>query len=525
MSVKPPKNLQVSGKQLKALQERIKERNLADSDWDVIQGLTETVQCLSLALAEKDASLGRLCKYLFGAPTETAKNVLKNQPPPEPNEKKREKAKAKKGHGRKPAADYNGGKKVIIEHAELHPGEQCPGCEKGKLYELAMPSVFVHVVGDAPLRATVYERTRLRCNLCGEVFVPELPPEVCGKKHDESAAAMLGLLKYGCGVPLYRLEKLQGNLGHPLPASTQWDILNASAVGLSPALDTLIQCAAQGEIIHNDDTTMKVVSFLNQQDTENKRKGIYTTGLVSKWQGHRIALFMTGNRHAGENLTEVLKHRKTGLSPPIQMCDAASRNASKEFETILANCMAHARRQFVELIDRFPDECTYVIEQLGKVYHHDSIAGEQNLSPIKRLHYHQQHSGPIMDELELWCTKQMDEKLVEPNSGLGKAIKYMLKHWKKLTLFLRVSGAPIDNNLCERALKHAILHRKNALFYKTRRGAYVGDLFMSLIHTCQLAGINPLSYLTWLLKNPKDLEMKPERYMPWNYDPHQSLPQ
>ncbi|MBU0708084.1 IS66 family transposase [Patescibacteria group bacterium] len=524
MPVKPPKGHQVSGKQLKALQERIKERKLAEADWEIVQGLAETVQCLSLALAEKDASLGRLCKYLFGAPTETAKNVLKNLHQQQANEKA-EKPQSKKGHGRKPASAYNGGKKVTIEHPTLNTGDRCPGCEKGKIYELAMPSVFVHVVGDAPLKATVYERIRLRCNLCGEVFVPELPPEAGEKKHDESAGAMLALLKYGCGLPLHRLEKLQANLGHPLPASTQWDILNASAVILSPVHDALVQCAAQGELIHNDDTAMKVLSFLKQQDPENTRKGIYTTGIVSKWQGRQMALFMTGNRHAGENLAELLKRRKTGLSPPIQMCDAASRNASEDFETILANCMAHARRQFVELINSFPDECTYVIELLAKVYHHDAIVKEQGLSPEQRLDYHQRQSGPIMAELEAWCKKQIDENIVEPNSGLGKAIKYMLKHWVKLTRFLKVPGAPLDNNLCERALKHAILHRKNALFYKTQRGAYVGDLFMSLIHTCQLAGVNPLHYLTWLPKNAQDLEKTPENYMPWHYAQPQSSSQ
>jgi transposase len=518
MRIKSKKRLQITDKQLKALQERVKERELVDTDWELIQGLAETFECLSQALAEKDTSIGRLCKYLLGAPTETAKNVLKDlRHNTSENKSEKPKGPPPKGHGRKPASAYNGGKKVTIQHPTLNSGDRCPGCEKGKIYELAMPSVFVHVVGEAPLKATVYERTRLRCNLCGEMFIPELPPEVGDKKHDESAAAMLALLKYGCGLPLHRLEKLQASLGHPLPASTQWDILDASAVITSPVWDALVELGAQGELIYNDDTTMKVLAFLQNQDPQNTRKGIYTTGIVSKWQNHHIALFMTGDRHAGDNLTELLKHRKTGLSPPIQMCDAASRNASKDFETILANCMAHARRQFVELVDRFPDECAYVIEELGKVYHHDAIVKEQGLSPQQRLDYHQHHSAPIMDELQIWCKKQIDENIVEPNSGLGKAIKYMLNHWQKLTRFLQIPGAPLDNNLCERALKHAILHRKNALFYKTQRGAYVGDLFMSLIHTCQLAGVNPLDYLTWLLKNAQNLEKSPETYMPWNY--------
>jgi len=228
---------------------------------------------------------------------------------------------------------------------------------------------------------------------------------------------------------------------------------------------------------------------------------------------------MTGNRHAGENLSELLKRRATGLGPPIQMCDALSRNASKEFETILANCLAHARRQFAELVDRFPDDCAYVIQLLGKVYHHDAIVKEQGLSPAQRLLYHQQHSGPLMAELKNCCYSQIDQKLVEPNSGLGQAIAYMLRHWEKLTRFLQVEGAPLDNNLCERALKRAILHRKNALFYQTQRGAQVGDLFMSLIHTCQLAGINPLAYLTWLLKNTEQIQKSPRDFLPWKYQP------
>jgi hypothetical protein len=204
------------------------------------------------------------------------------------------------------------------------------------------------------------------------------------------------------------------------------------------------------------------------------------------------------------------------------MCDALSRNVPKQYATILSNCLAHARRQFVELVERFPDECTHVIEELAKIYKHDAIVKEQGLCPVARLAYHQEHSGPVMKDLKEWCQAQMEERLVEPNSGLGKAIKYMLKHWKKLTRFLEVPGTPLDNNIAERALKYAILHRKNALFYKTQNGAKVGDLFMSLIHTCQLAGINPLKYLTWVFKNVKNLQSNPADFLPWRYQENNS---
>jgi hypothetical protein len=138
---------------------------------------------------------------------------------------------------------------------------------------------------------------------------------------------------------------------------------------------------------------------------------------------------------------------------------------------IVGHCLAHGRRRFVEVVSNFPDECRHGLETLGEVYGYDAQAREQGMSAEERLRFHQEHSGPVMASLQAWLRTQFAEKQVEPNSGLGEAITYLLKHWEPLTLFLRRAGAPLDNNLCERALKKAILHRKNSLFYKTRKGA------------------------------------------------------
>jgi hypothetical protein len=112
---------------------------------------------------------------------------------------------------------------------------------------------------------------------------------------------------------------------------------------------------------------------------------------------------------------------------------------------------------------------------------------------------------------------QLDEHRVEPNSGLGQAITYLLKHWRELTLFLRQPGAPLDNNLVERALKKSILHRKNALFYKTENGARVGDLYMTLIHTCELHDVDAFEYLTELQRHAEEVKANPAEWLPWNY--------
>jgi hypothetical protein len=172
--------------------------------------------------------------------------------------------------------------------------------------------------------------------------------------------------------------------------------------------------------------------------------------MVGAWT---IALFFTGWKHAGENIAEVLKQRARELPAPIQMCDALSRNRPKleGVEPLMANCLAHGRRQVVEVAENFPEECRYVLETLRDVYHHDALAREQGLSPEDRLCFHQEHSGPLMKRLHEWMETQLAEHKTEPNSGLGKAISYLLNHWLKLTLFLRQPGAPIDNNICTAA--------------------------------------------------------------------------
>jgi transposase len=532
---KKPKRIDLTAQQMEDLLKRIEEKKLEEGDWAIIKGMAETITFLSQALQEKNISIKRLLKMVFGAGTESKKNVLdkskeeeqKDEPLKNPEDKSVDDQgsqpddKKAKGHGRNGAKAYQGAKKVFIPHETLKSGDLCPECEKGKVYRTKEPGVVVRVVGGAPVQATVYELEKLRCNLCGKVFTAQEPKEAEGGKYDATAGAMISLLKYGAGFPFYRLEGLQQSLGIPLPASTQWKIVEEVFDLIYPVYEELFRQAAQGDIIHNDDTVMKVLALINgpKDDDEDQpsRCGIFTTGILSIKDNHKIALFFTGTKHAGENLADLLKKRHPGLPPPIQMCDALSRNVPQNFITLLANCLSHGRRKFVELITYFPQECRHVIETIAKVYHHDSIAKEKKMSDQQRLQFHQQHSAPLMEQLKIWLKAQMEDKKVEPNSSLGKAFQYLLNHWGPLTLFLRVAGAPLDNNIVERALKQVILHRKNALFFKTMHGAKVGDLFMSLIHTCRLAKVNPLDYLTALQKYKDQLSKNPQLWTPWNY--------
>lgn len=422
------------------------------------------------------------------------------------------------GHGRNGAEAFGAAQKITIPHQTLQHGDRCPECEKGNVYGQKEPKVLVRIVGQAPLAASVYSLQRLRCGACGQIFTAQEPEGVGPEKYDETATAMVAQLKYGSGVPFHRLEQLEAQLGIPMPAATQWEMVEEGAELLKPARDELIRQAAQEGLLHNDDTSMRVLKLKRPDGDE--RTGVFTSGIVSIGEGRKIALFFTGRAHAGENLATILKQRVAELPSPIQMCDALSRNVPKlpaGVEILLANCLAHGRRQFVEVAANFPVECRYVLELLGQVYGNDAEARERKLTSAERLRMHQERSGPVMEQLRQWLQAQLAEKRTEPNSGLGKAITYLQRHWRPLTAFLRVAGAPLDNNIVERSLKRVVLHRKNALFYRTLNGAQVGDLFMSLIHTCQLCGSNSFDYLTELQRHARELATRPADWMPWNY--------
>jgi transposase len=503
--------------------ERTKEV-LSPEDHATLKAMTETLTFVARELLSKTTTIERLRYLLFECKTEKTSSVLGERAVPGAAGRKRGAKGKQPGHGRNGAAAYTGAKKVKVTHPSLHGGDACPGCEKGRVYPLREPATLVRITGVAPLGATLYEKDRWRCNLCGDVFTAPSPEGVGEEKYDEKATSMVGLLKYGTGLPFNRIEKLQEGMGIPLPAATQWELVRDGAKLLAAVHEELIREAARGEVLHNDDTAMKVLELTAEQraaaignDEADERTGVFTSGIVATTEGHRIALFFTGARHAGENLSDVLARREGELPPPIQMCDALSANTAGELDTILANCMAHGRRKFVRVADNFPAECRRVLETLREVYKNDAFAKKHEMSAAERLHFHQTESGPLMTGLETWMKGELTEHRVEPNSGLGEAIRYMLKHWSELTLFLRKPGAPLDNNVCERALKKAILHRKNALFYKTLNGAHVGDVFMSLIHSAELNGTGPFDYLVALLRHHEEVEEAPADWMPWDY--------
>ncbi|MEA1052294.1 IS66 family transposase [Lamprobacter modestohalophilus] len=530
---------------------------LEAADQQRIAPLLRTLLWLEHALLETRISLATLKRLLFGKPTEktprkppaeppeapadaasdngaeaasttepandtqdaTADGETPNETPapspPEPPETPRA-----PGHGRLGAADYPGAEVQRCAHDHLHPGDLCPACARGRLYAMP-PLVRLRFRGQPLVAVTRYELERLRCSACGMLFVAHLPPEVSPERYDTSLKVILAMAHYHLGLPFNRLESFQQMLGQPLPDATQWELVEQVADVGYVVFNHLQGYAAQLEVVFQDDTRARVLSLIkeNQAEPPPARQAIYTTAL--RCEGARsVCLFFTGRQHAGENLDDLMALRQPGLPRMLRMADALAANTLKRHgdRVVNLNCLTHARRQFVDIQAFFPGECDQVIAAIATVYQQEAQCVEAELNPAQRLAHHQAHSAPVMASLKRWMQQQFDEKQVEPNSRLGQAFNYMLKRWAALTGFLRIPGAPLDNNPVEQVLKLSVRYRNNSLFYKTLHGAYVGDVIASLIETCRLNGVNPIDYLSALLHNRSAVFADPAAWLPWTFE-------
>jgi len=266
---------------------------LTPKDFHLLQGVLSTFVFLTLKLQNARTSIGRLKKLLFGPRTERLSDIAEDarivdkpaQPADEVTPPVDSAASApdaagvgggvvvakRKGHGRNGADAYRGATVVECMHAELAGGQRCPKCGVGRIYDW-VPRVLVRVTGQAPLAATIYRLERLRCRLCDAVFAAPTPAGVVdAPKYDASCASMLALMHYGSGMPFYRLEGLQASLQVPLPDATQWEIVRDAVPAPEKAYEELLRQAAQGRLLYNDDTPMRVLELMSERRAAEAR--------------------------------------------------------------------------------------------------------------------------------------------------------------------------------------------------------------------------------------------------------------
>lgn len=540
--------IEISADALAEMVARIDSSSLSDSDKKLIKSFVTTVTTLKTLLERRTGRLLTILRKIFGLKTETH---AKSGRRPGDNDKKDEAADKKKrkgGKGRNGRENYPGAKKIRIEHECLKSGDTCPECQGSKLKE-TQDGVAYRWTGQSPLVLNLYALQRLLCEACKATFSAIVPGEKRDKTGldpstsefrgavkerivDASCAAAIASLRFEMGVPHFRLAEIQAQQGVPLAPSSQYTIMDDAFRKPATALIGELEkrAGADSNLFINDDTRARIMEIERNQktapetdstkpttDTKSTRKKVQTSAIVARSGDQTIALYYTGHRNAGENLARILANRASDAPVPLQMCDGLSANHPAGFFTLLGNCLDHARRKYKDVEASFPEEVSFVLDTLGKVYANDAKAKDQELNPMERLAWHQEQSAPFMAALEQWAINGLAQKVIEPNSTLGGAVKYMQKRWSTLTAFLRLEGMPLASTEVERLIKRCIRHRKNSLHYKTVRGAELGDMLMSLIQTCRYAGQGSHEYLSAIARNAADVIKNPDQWLPWNF--------
>jgi rubredoxin len=507
------REIKVTVEEIEALILRLEQKSLVDADYPLLIELIKNFTTIQNQFKNSTSTVAKLQKLLFGPKTECSQlpSDLKATDTGEPA----------KGHGKKPIDQWvdEPAQICVHPHDQLHEGQLCPKCNKGKLYPFT-PSVRVKIVANRPLDVERHEVERLRCSACGWLYTAT-PNADFQKAPDASpeAMAMSALLRYQSGFPIYRMRSFLAAQGVFLTWTKIWSLIEGVFDVAVKIFEILWELSANCTLAQNDDTPMKVIDLMraNKTKTKKERKAIQTTGLVMHLPtGQKIMLFKTGHKNAGENLEDILSHR-TDPDPPMQMADALAANGAGNEKTNRGGCLDHFRRDFYDLYSEWTQQCELILGHLRAVYKIDARSKKLKLSPQKRLQLHQLESTPHMSAIYEWMSEQFPKRQVEPNSNLGNAIKYGLNHWPKLTAFLRLPGMPISNIDVERLLKKAVIHRKNSLFYKNPKGALVGDVLMSVIQTATAAQQNVFKYLTALVTHQQDVKDQPEKWLPWLY--------
>ena len=556
----PCDKIELTLEQEEELKQRIESNNLSEHDKKIIIGLIAFNRWLQVSLSNAKITINKLRK-LFGFKKESTQNKNKKRNGKNTNDKNspdtssstdsesnennltstgdaaniihKDKELKKnwnndKNHGRYSADDYPGCQTYNISLSDPSLAENfCPDCAadgtKAKLYKSDPMSVII-LKGQPIVSGDRYNLERYRCSVCEKYFTAPMPDSLIDSpKYLPSSIASISINHYYIGMPFKRIETVQSFQGIPLADSTQYDLMHELYdQSVKPITDVLRVYAANGLAISFDDTTARVIEqIIFNKNNPDKKKGIHATALISEYEGHNIYLFDTNTLPAGKQFKELIDNRTTD-DDFTTMTDASSSNFPDLDESLLVKwiiclCLSHSRRKFYDLFDQGDRDASFVLDVISRVYEHERYCKDHDLSDEERLLYHQRHSAHIMNSLRIWLNNLIVYKHVEPNSELGKAIKYLLRNWYALTQFLRVAGAKIDNNHTEQTIRIIIRYRKTAFFYKTFFGAAIGDAMMSLLHTAAYNQANIFHYFTAIQENDAHVQASPEKWLPWNY--------
>jgi hypothetical protein len=439
-------------------------------------------------------------------------------------------------HGRVAAKDCENAIQVFHQMNGLNAGDSCPACITGTVYKYASEPIL-SFQASTPIEVVSEHIEKCRCGSCQQIF-SAIDPEILNRnsigRFSLEAVATLANMRYLNGMPFYRLEQILSEKEIKVSDSGMWDSVKGGYGRLMPLWNEFKKEVANSDNLASDDGSSRVVSLQmdikseqkeaikNKKNPDKVRSGINTTCVIAGTDHGNLILFLTGRHHCGESLGSLLQEHRVTLNSFNFMSDAASTHTQliNDYLEVIktANCLQHARDRFKQENKNFPIEAGIILGYISEVFAIERGVKQANVSNKIRLQVHKSLSLPIMNDLKQYAQSLIDQKIVEPNSNMGKYINYLKNHWSKLTAFTRIEGALIDNNACERAVKIIKRYLKNSLSYQSEEGAKVGDLFMSFGVTCKAFGISPIEYFTECMRFHEKLAENPSRFMPWNFN-------
>jgi transposase len=378
----------------------------------------------------------------------------------------------------------------------------CPACDSRELRPIGAgkPSTIIEYVRPH-FRRRVFQRETLSCR-CGQIITAPPPNRVGDKtKYAASFVAQLVVSKCNDSIPLYRLEKAYRQIGIPISRSTMCDLFHRAATELRPLHTAAVALVAQAPDVHADETSIR-------------QQGLGKRAFLWDFVTSELVVYKYAPTRSGETAKKVLGDSKGRL---VVDQYTGYNQVTKPGNRVRAGCLAHARRRLFE--QREHPETKEPLDIIGEIYNVERAAKQAGIiGTDEHLELRKQRSRPLFAKLLRWARKHRE--MFEPRSGMGRAVRYLLKYFRELGRFLRYASIPPDNNVAEAGLRRAALGRKNFLFVGGEIPGHNLAVLYTLVASCEKHGINPIDYLTDVLTRVQShpardvIDLLPHRWKP-----------
>ena len=430
-------------------------------------------------IAGLEKQLAKLTKEVFGPSTEQRPAGATEDGKGEDEKDKDEKKKKKRGHGptKQPKLVV-----VDVDHKLDEADKTCPSCGGG-LHEMKDQFEEAGEIDVLPMRFVYknHRRQKYTCT-CGSCVETALGPDklVAGGRYSVDFAIYVAISKYCDHLPLERLVRMMSRDGLVVTSATLWDQIERLVRIVESVLPRLLSHVLGHGVVGADETTWEMF---------DKKPGQGKSWYVWVFRVDTAVYYAIRDGRSHTKVEALL-----ATFDGVLMCDGYAgyvKLSSKYPRVILAHCWAHVRREFVETEKTSPVLCGEVLDLIGKLYAIEKTCRAPEGEDLATAR--DTTSRAVIDEIVAWVYKAVPKCL--PESGLHKAIGYMLNMWPGLVLFLDDPSIPLDNNGTERAVRGPVLGRKNHYGSRSLRGTEVAATLYSLVESAKLNDLEPRLYL------------------------------